>query len=387
MREIAQVSAALEDARIALQHSLTSLRQEKAWTDHLLESVTEGIVTLDRFGRITYFSPGAERITGWKQGQAIGKPVDEVFQMPEAGASFRQSIGTAKEKQILATVRFNGGQATLAVTGANLAPPAAGRAGTALVFRDVSDEEALRRLLGDFLANITHEFRTPLSALAASIELLLDQLPTLSQAETEELLDALRLGIVNLQTLIDNLLEGASIEAGRFRVHAHPVELASVITAAVQTMQPLVEKYGQVLVSNLPPDLPPVQADPRRTGQVLVNLLSNAVKWGPSGAELLLYAEACEREVIVSVGDRGPGIPPDQKANIFNRFNHLRSENQRAETGAGLGLSVVKAVVEAQGGRVSVMDREGGGSIFQFTIPTVDPNSASEEPQDESAGR
>lgn len=373
VREISQVAFALEDARVALQHSLEELRREKAWTDHLLEAVVEGIVTLDRFGRITFFSQGAEHITGWRQDALIGRAIDEVFRLPDGQATFSQCISAPGGKQSLVPVLVNRRQVTLAVTVARLAPPHAGRAGVALVFRDVSDEEAMHRLLGDFMANITHEFRTPLTALAASIELLLDQLPSLSQAELEELLDSLHLGILGLQTLIDNLLEGASIEAGRFRVQPHASDLGAIVSETVRTMQPLLEKYGQRLALDLPPGLPPAWVDPRRTGQVVVNLLSNAVKWSPSGSEIGLQVtnlvEAGQPGFLrVAVSDQGPGVPAEQRQDLFNRFAHLDAQERPAQVGAGIGLSVVKAIVEAQGGQVGVADRPGGGAVFWFTV-------------------
>jgi PAS domain S-box-containing protein len=379
VNEIAQVTYALEDARVALRHTLEELRQEKAWVDHLLESVVEGIVTLNRQGRITYFSRGAERITGWKQEQVLGKAIDEVVRLTERDRRFTQCIPAPGAKQEIVTVLVNDRPVTLAITGARLTPPEAGRATLALFMRDISHEEAMRGLLGDFLANVTHEFRTPLTALAVSIELLLDQLPDLNPDELRELLVSYRIGVLNLQHLIDNLLEGASIEAGRFQVSPRPTELAEVIHEVIRVMQPLVEKNHQDVQLDLPEDLPLVRADPRRTSQVLVNLLSNAVKWGPQGSKILLSARATDGEVKVSVADEGPGVSPEHKQDLFIRFAHGQSDNGRAEYGAGLGLPVVKAIVESQQGRVGVEDQPGGGAIFWFTIPVVDLGSTTEE--------
>jgi signal transduction histidine kinase len=269
----------------------------------------------------------------------------------------------------------NGKQATLAITGARLIPPETDDARVALVFRDVSEEEAIHRLMGHFLANVSHEFRTPLSALAASVELLLDQASDLSPAELQELLTSLHLGILGLQTLVDNLLESASIEAGRFRVYAKPTKLGKIIAEAVGVMQPLLEKHGQRLVMELPPTLPLVRVDSRRTMQVLVNLLSNASKYGPDDAEITIGATVGDEWVRVTVADRGPGVRPEQREELFRRFVYLDSNGDEAQYGAGLGLSVVKAVVEAQGGQVGVEDRPGGGSIFWFTVPVEDEQS------------
>jgi PAS domain S-box-containing protein len=372
VREVAQVAYVLEDARIALRHSLEQLRLEKAWGEHLLESVVEGIITLDRQNRITFFSQGAERITGWEKDQVLRKTIDEIFRMPGGNDHFSQHLPAPGGKQEIVTVRTGSRSVSLAITGASLAPTEAGKASLALVLRDVTNEEAIRRLLGDFLANITHEFRTPLTAQAVSIELLLDQLDDLDRGELRELLTAHYLGVLSLQTLIDNLLEGASIEAGRFRVSPEPIELADVISKASQTMQPLMEKYGLQLRMDLPEDLPLVQADARRTSQVLVNLLSNAIKWTAKGSEIRLSVRIAGPEVKISVADQGPGIPAEQKGELFTWLPNLQSKNPRADYGAGLGLSVVRTIVEAQGGRVGVEDGPDRGAVFWFTIPVFE---------------
>jgi signal transduction histidine kinase len=226
-------------------------------------------------------------------------------------------------------------------------------------------------LLGYFLANVTHEFRTPLSALAASIELLMDQAPDLTQAEMDELLKSLHLGVLGLQNLVDNLLESASIEAGHFRVSPRPYYLEAIVIDAVGTMQPILDKYEQQLYVDLPDDLPEVQADPRRIAQVLVNLLSNASKYGPSDAEIILSAQQEGPWVRVEVADRGPGISNLHRELLFRRFEYPANVDTQSKVGAGLGLSVVKTIVEGHGGQAGVENRLGGGSIFWFTLPVV----------------
>ncbi len=369
VREVALVAQALERARIDLQRSLTELREEKAWTDHLLEAIVEGIVTLDRRGRITFFSQGAEHITGWDRELVLNRLCDEVFRPVETAEPFSQFIPPPGRRNKITVELANGRQATLSITGAQLRPPATGDAQVALVFRDVSEEEVIHRIMAHFLANIAHEFRTPLSALAASVELLLDQAPDLSAVELQELLISLHLGILGLQTLVDNLLESASIEAGRFRVSPHPTNLGQIIAEAIRTMQPLLDKHGQHLVVELPGAIPVVRADSRRVVQILVNLLSNASKYGPDEAEITIGATASDGWIRVAVSDRGPGVPPEHRDGLFRRFMYPDAENHKTQYGIGLGLSVVKAVVEAHGGQVGVEDRPGGGSIFWFTLP------------------
>jgi PAS domain S-box-containing protein len=368
VRELAQLSYVLDDARTTLNHTISELRNEKAWTDHLLESIVEGIITLDRNNNITYFSRGAEEITGWRQQEVLFRPVDEIFSLYETEGSISQLLPSPGNKQII-TIRNRGGKPViLDITGASLGPPESGKGATVLVLRDVSNEESIRRLLGDFLANITHEFRTPLSALAASSELLLDQHKDLDHDELANLLNNIHLGILNLQTLIDNLLEGASIETGRFRVFVQPTDLCSILKEAVQIMRPLAEKYGVEIDTHIPADIPHVQADSRRTTQVLMNLLSNAIKWGASGGFISMKVHQTGQFIEVKISDRGPGIPPEQQSSLFLPFSKPQPEG-KTQQGAGLGLSVVKAIVEAQGGSVGMNDRQGGGAEFWFTLP------------------
>jgi PAS domain S-box-containing protein len=369
--EVALVAQALEGARVDLNRSLAELRQEKAWTDHLLEAIVEGIVTLDLGGHITFFSHGAERITGWQRDQVLGQACDQVFRPLETDQPFSQLMPRPGRRQKIPVELRDGRQAILAVTGARLLPPEGGDAQVALVFRDVSEAETMHRLLGHFLANVAHEFRTPLSALAASVELLMDQAPDLSTAELEELLNSVHLGVLGLQTLIDNLLESASIEAGRFRVYPRTSSVTEIIAEAIRVMQPLLDKRSQRLVVELPAAIPLVRADSRRTVQVLVNLLSNASKYGPDDVEIEVGAAVRGDWVRVTVADTGPGVPPEVRDHLFQRFVYPDTGNDRAQVGAGLGLSVVKAVVEAHGGEVGIDDRQGGGSVSWFTIPIV----------------
>jgi PAS domain S-box-containing protein len=372
VREVALVAQALESARVDLQHTLSHLRNEKVWTDHLLEAIVEGIVTLDQDDCITFFSHGAERITGWSRDQVLNRACDEVFRSVEREEPFSQLIPAPGRKHKVVVELAGGRQVTLAVTGAQLTPPEGGNAEVALVFRDVSEEEAVHRILGHFLANIAHEFRTPLSALAASTELLLDGASELAPDELEQLLTSLHLAVLNLQTLVDNLLESASIEAGRFRVYPHRTDLGEIIAEAMRTMQPLLDKRGQRLAVELPAAIPVVRADPRRVAQVLVNLLSNASKYGPDHAEIAIGATREDHWVRVTVADRGPGIPPEYHETLFRRFVPPSPGTNDAQYGTGLGLSVVRAIVEAHGGQVGVDDRPKGGSIFWFTLPMAD---------------
>ena len=372
VREVTLVSQALESARVDLQRTLNELQRERAWIDHLLEAITEGIVALDDRGCITFFSPGAERITGWSQSEALNHTCDEIFHLAETSDTFSQHIPLPGQQSKILLEMEDGRQITLGITSAQLSSPDSGETGLVLVLRDISEAELIHRLLGGFLANITHEFRTPLSSIAVSTELLLDQAPDLSQAELQKLLTSLYMGIISLQTLIDNLLESASLEAGRFQVYVRPSDLGEIIAEAVHMTQPLQEKYGQSLVVELPATIPLVLVDSRRIVQVLVNLLFNAIKYSPDETKIKLNAIVNQGRVRIAVADQGPGVPPGRQDELFYQFVHYDADNAKSRHGVGLGLSVVKAIIEAHNGQVGINNRPGGGAIFWFTLPLIE---------------
>jgi two-component system phosphate regulon sensor histidine kinase PhoR len=366
--EILTLARALEESRAHVRESLERLARQKDWSDTLLRSIVEGIVTLDGQGRLTSFSPAAERITGWRADDVLGRRVDDVLRTVD-GDPFSEELPNPGGRRSVRVLHRSGRHLTLATTAASVRPPDGEAAQLALVVRDITEEESVQSLRSYFLANISHEFRTPLSAINASVELLLDDLESLTAGELRELLDSIHRSVTGLQTLIDNLLESLSIEAGRFTVRRRTTDLPQVLDEAARVMRPLLDRRRQELRCEIPSELPPLWIDPMRITQVLVNLLSNAGKYSPVGEAIVVRVEApAAGRVRVSVADRGEGIPPAERENLFRRFVRL-GVSDAPQYGIGLGLSVVKAIVEEHGGQVGVDERPGGGSIFWFTLP------------------
>ncbi|HTX89751.1 MAG TPA: ATP-binding protein [Anaerolineales bacterium] len=336
--------------------------------DDLVQSIPEGIAVIDPAGQVTFFNHGAETISGWNSREALGKPIDGILPLSVGKGRFQDLLPAGGSLPHVNVLTRSGQEITLSLARTPLrSPDAAGR--SVLVFRDVTEEESAQRLRSYFLANISHEFRTPLSALKASVELLLEEIGDLTTAETVELVKSLHFSVTGLQTLIDNLLESVSIEAGRFRIRRSPTDLHTVVVEAEKVMKPLLERRNQTLVIELQPDLPTADVDPMRLTQVLVNLISNASKYGPMDKPIELgMALQDENTLRVSVSDQGTGIPLEERANVFRRFIRL-DEKDKAQYGIGLGLSVVKSIVEGHGGRVGLDGRPGGGLTFWFTLP------------------
>ncbi len=369
--EITQLTNALEDARVSLKHSLHQLRKEKDWIEDLLDSIVEGLLTIDNRAKVTYASQSIGVIVGVDPSVMLGRSIDRFFITASDEEAFSHQIPAPDQSRRIPVI-IEGNEMLLSVSASEFVPPEAGNATRALVIRDVTDEERIHKLIGEFMANITHEFRTPLTALAASVELLMDQLPTLSNEEMGHLLASLNIGIVNLQALIDNLIEAASIEAGRFKVNPKPVELNAIIKEAVETMDPIARKHNVEIIAPKQKLSFLVMADQRRTIQALLNLLSNAVKHSPDKGCVSIRTLMLKGNVLVEVHDEGPGIASDFQPRLFNRFISSQTEQGISDLGLGLGLSVVKAVIEAQYGEVGFRNKETQGALFWFTLPIIE---------------
>ena len=370
VKEITRVTMALDDARIELLSTLRSLEGERDWSENLLSSIVEAIITLDDQGRINFFSHGAEQLTGLSAEDITGSHINEIFKLSDSEQTFYTVLSSELTGLQKADILLPDGKTvSCAITSAHLTRTGITEREQALVIRDISEEEAVHRLLGYFIANVAHELRTPLTALEASIELLMDPVDDLNPEEKLDLYNSLHLGILGLHTLVDNLLESANIEARRFRISPRGADLRLIVSEAMQTMAPLLLKYEQKLTVELPMDLPAVRVDIHRIVQVLVNLISNANKYGPPGKEICLEVTTNPQFVRLAVKDYGPGIPPEHHENMFRRFVFPQEDSEVSQAGAGLGLSVVKAIIEAHGGEVGVEDRPGGGSVFWFTLP------------------
>ncbi|NCP16274.1 HAMP domain-containing histidine kinase [bacterium] len=223
-------------------------------------------------------------------------------------------------------------------------------------------ETMRRQLIGD----VTHELRTPLTAIKGSMEGLIDGvLPANDETFGQIYQEADR-----LSRLVDDLQELSRVEADTFRLDLRPLAAAELVAAAVARLGRQFEEKGVALTSSLPPDLPLVQADEDRVGQVLLNLIGNALQYTPAEGEVRVSAVRHGDEVAISVADTGVGIPAEHLPHIFDRFYRAdRSRSRRAGGGSGIGLTIAKRLVEAHGGRIwAESEGEGKGSRFTFTL-------------------
>ncbi|GAC1565143.1 MAG: hypothetical protein NVS3B14_01940 [Ktedonobacteraceae bacterium] len=226
--------------------------------------------------------------------------------------------------------------------------------------------DALRAAL---LSSVSHDLRTPLSSIKAAASSLLQE----DVQWDEEARRSFALAIVReadrLNRLVANLLDMSRIEGGALKPEKEWYPLDELIHDVLGRMQPVLQ--GRLIQTDIPDDLPPVELDYLQIDQALTNLLENAVRYAPSGSPIDISVQLCEDSVLVSVADRGPGIPLADVERVFDKFYRVLNTETRAtrSTGSGLGLAVSRGLVEAHGGRIWVENRQGGGAIFRFTLP------------------
>jgi signal transduction histidine kinase len=338
------------------------LQREQAESQAILSGIVEGVYAVDRERRIHYVNPQALTMLGLEAQAALGRFCGDVLDPQGPGG-----VRPCQDDCPIIHARFRGGaRATeqLRLPGGAIrsvviasAPAEGGR--QVQVMRDETDQEGARRLRDAVLANITHEFRTPLSAQLASIELLLDQLPDLQPDQVGELVRSLQRGTLRLTQLIDNLLESVRLESGRAGFRRQAVALDEVVEQALELTAPLIEQRGQEVVVDLPYPLPTVPGDGPRLTQVFVNLLANANKYSPAQATIRIGGAERAGSVVVWVEDQGPGLPEGVGVGRFRPF--VRSEDEEPEQGGvGLGLWIANSIVQRHGGRIEAASGAGG---------------------------
>ena len=228
-------------------------------------------------------------------------------------------------------------------------------------------------LRDDVLAVVSHDLRNPLATIAMALSRLSDD-SEITPHRREELLSIARASVDWMQRMIQDLLDVASIDSGRLSIERRDSDPLMLLVLSGTMFEQAFADQGVRFTTDFPERLPRVNVDPERMLQLLGNLLSNAVKFAPRGSEVTLSATERGRDLLVSVRDRGPGIPAADVPHVFDRFWHARRTAR--VRGTGLGLSIAKGIVDAHGGRIWVDTSEGAGSTFSFSLP----RSAAETP-------
>jgi signal transduction histidine kinase/HAMP domain-containing protein len=370
-REVGKLSRTIEDMRNNLIELTGTLRRREAEAQAVLDGIVEGVYAVDKSRVIRYLNPQAAQLLGVQAHEAIGRFCGDVLKpcrdsngvrpceanCPILRARFEGSSQSTERLQL-----SDGSPRITIITSSSPVDEL-----QVQVIRDETELEGVRRARDSVLVNISHEFRTPLAAQLASIELLRDGFDSMSTDQQKELILSLERGSLRLQRLIDNLLESVRIESGQLSIRHQAVALVEVVEDAEALVGALLTQRRQRLEVDLPEDLPNVDGDGPRLTQVYVNLLANASKFAPEDSVVRIGAEATGEFVTSWVEDEGPGVPEVEANSIFDRF--YRSGGQEPEPGGlGLGLWIVKSIVERHGGTISARRTAEGRTRFEVKL-------------------
>jgi signal transduction histidine kinase len=319
-------------------------------------ALTDGIILTDTKGHIVSANPAAFRVLG--EDQLVGRLFDELLLV--SGATTVQDQEGHRVRRAWFPREDRMGVLEMVST-------ALGKRGALHTVRDVTSQAELLRLKEDFLLQVAHELRTPIAALSATLDLLVEDALTMSREELGSMVGTRR-SALRLEHLVENLLDAGSIEAGTFQIRTMPTSVRSCLQEALVFVQPLLDSKRQLISTQLHASSDRVLADPRRTGQVLANLLANASKYAPEDTKVFVATSTKDGYVRVTVRDEGPGIPADEQARLFQRFFRSREVRDQAG-GLGLGLSICRAIVHAQGGEIGIESAVGRGTSVHFTLP------------------
>jgi PAS domain S-box-containing protein len=338
----------------------------------VVESSHDAIISKDLSGIITSWNGGAKRLFGYSADEAIGMSIAMVMppghdDEPTEVLS-RAPFGELADDYETVRMRKDGTLVDVALMASPILGPHMGVVGTSIIARDISDRRRIELLKDEFLALVSHELRTPLSSIVAHIELLLDDSLTDTQLRRQftEVIDR---NSVRLERLVGDLLFVAQLESADLTLSMTTVDIVAVAADAIEAAVPRAMQQGVDVVLVVNHRVAPLIGDPGRLGQAIDNLVSNAIKYSPDGGEVSVRIESTTEECTIEVGDHGMGIGLDEQIHLFDRFFRASAAVNLHIQGVGLGLSIVKRIVDGHGGQVSVSSEPGRGATFRMALP------------------
>lgn len=375
------LAVSLNETAARLDRTIHTLTEERNLSSAILGSMVEGVAVVNAGERLAFANQGFSEILELDAAPQSGSALVEVVRQTELLEAVRAVLkGAPRVEAEIVTGTLH--QRFFAVTVASVR--ATEDSGAVIVLHDITDLRKLERVRRDFVANVTHEFKTPLTSIQGFAETLLSGAmndPKNRVRFLEIILEHAR----RLARLTDDLLELSKMDAERLDLEIGRLSVSQFVQSCIETTQRRAAEKDLRISVNLQDSLPDIAADRRRIAEVLQNLLDNAIQYTPPGGQIMVAASSNGNEVTFTVTDTGIGIPQVDQPRIFERFYRVDVARSREVGGTGLGLSIAKHLVEAHGGRIWVESEVGRGSQFHFTVPVFDsgraaPHGAQESP-------
>lgn len=365
-----------------LQESYQRLAIEKRRDDIILQSMGEGLVAVDEKAQIVLLNGVATALLDLPSADdVIGKKLYPFLPLHPDNKKDSKTVLHADKTPIHTTLKTGqpvsdafgftksvGGQITLSVS-TNPIIVDDHTVGAIMVLRDVTREKEVDRMKTEFISLASHQLRTPLSAIKWFSEMLLSGDAGKLKGDQLEFTENIAESTERMIQLVNSLLNISRIESGRIVIDPKPTDLKELVSGIVNDLKAKTEEKAQTLIISVHNDLPKIKLDPRLIGQVYLNLLTNAIKYTPKGGEISVFISKKDGNVISQVTDNGYGIPKEQQGRLFQKFFRASNAVKVETDGTGLGLYLIKAIIESSGGKIWYESEEGKGSTFWFSIP------------------
>lgn len=355
--DIDSLVQALRQMHQQLEDRFNELRREQAESAALVESMVEGVLAADERGRIVTANPAARRMLGYDPPHPL-PDLPQLFRMKAA----RELVDAVVRGQAVQDRELEVGGRVLLM---NARPLPSG--GAVLVLHDLTEMRRLEAMRRDFVANVSHELKTPLTSISGYAETLLTDVP--DAETTRRFLSTILANGRRMQRLVDNLLDLARLEAGGWQPEVEPIDIAQAARDAWSSVGDGARAAAVDFRVEVPSDADTVLADADGFRQILTNLLENSIRYTPAGGCIICRSRVEGEGIAVSVADNGSGIVPEHLPRIFERFYRSDPSRSRDEGGTGLGLAIVKHLVEAHGGQVSAESARGVGTTITCWFP------------------
>ncbi len=359
--ELGTVARVLDASVQELGRRLEELSRDRARTEAILSGMVEGVLVLDREGRVQSVNRAAQAMLRVDD-SALGRLYLEAIRHPDIPAQLATALAGGQAEPLELPL----GRDSARTFVARAAPVGGAGGGAVLVLHDITDLRRADQIRRDFVANVSHELRTPLTAIRGYVEALADAPP--ASADTGRFVEVIARQTARMERLVTDLLRLARLDAKQEAIEISPCDLAQIFTAVQTDLAPTIKGRRQRVTIGVADDARTIHADAAKLHDIVRNLVENAVNYSPEATDIRLEAARHDGLVDIVVADSGPGIPPADLTRVFERF--YRVDKARARPGGtGLGLAIVRNLVELHGGRVRAENRPEGGAKFTVTLP------------------